>query len=95
MAEQTYVPKSQPNWPKPHISSREEYERLHAESISNPTEFWGKLAKENLDWFKEPTTVKSGTLEDGGALLPLEWPKLIQRYCVVCRWLVECLLSMR
>jgi len=32
------------------ISSLDKYKKLHAESIKNPSKYWGKLAKEVLDW---------------------------------------------
>ncbi len=38
---------------KAHIKSMKEYERLYQESIENPDKFWGRLAEENLSWFKK------------------------------------------
>jgi acetyl-CoA synthetase len=32
------------------ISSFDKYKKEHAESIKNPARYWGKLAKEVLDW---------------------------------------------
>jgi acetyl-CoA synthetase len=45
--------------------TREAYERLYAESVSQPEAFWGKVA-ERLDWFAKPKKVKdvSFALED-------------------------------
>lgn len=34
-----------------HISSREQYDQLYAESIENPDKFWGKIA-EDFHWQK-------------------------------------------
>ncbi|MSR65026.1 MAG: acetate--CoA ligase [Verrucomicrobiae bacterium] len=34
------------------ISSMAQYKRMYNESIKNPEKFWGKLAKEELHWFK-------------------------------------------
>jgi acetyl-CoA synthetase len=43
----------------------EQYERLYAESVTQPDAFWGKVA-ERLDWFKWPTQIRdvSYQLED-------------------------------
>ncbi|KAH3674489.1 hypothetical protein WICMUC_003327 [Wickerhamomyces mucosus] len=37
---------------KPHIKSFDEYNALYQESITKPDQFFGRLAKENLDWIK-------------------------------------------
>ena len=33
------------------------YKSMHRESVKNPKKFWGRLAKEELDWFTEPKKV--------------------------------------
>ncbi|NCZ52444.1 MAG: acetate--CoA ligase, partial [Verrucomicrobia bacterium] len=33
------------------------YKAMHRESISQPNKFWGRLGKEELDWFTEPKKV--------------------------------------
>ena len=33
------------------------YKSMHRESVKNPKKFWGRLAKEELDWFAEPKKV--------------------------------------
>ncbi|MFH1563245.1 MAG: acetate--CoA ligase [Nitrospirota bacterium] len=38
---------------KAHIKSMDEYERLYKESVDDPEGFWGRMAEENLDWFKK------------------------------------------
>lgn len=45
--------------------TREAYERLYAESVSQPEAFWGQVA-ERLDWFTRPKKIKdvSYALED-------------------------------
>lgn len=45
--------------------TREAYERLYAESVTQPETFWGRVAQ-RLDWFKSPTRIKdvSYRLED-------------------------------
>jgi acetyl-CoA synthetase len=35
-----------------HIKSREEYDRIYAESINDPEKFWGGIASD-LHWFKK------------------------------------------
>ncbi|MBW8808914.1 MAG: acetate--CoA ligase, partial [Lysobacter sp.] len=37
---------------------REDYQRLYAESISDPDAFWGRIAQ-RLEWFKAPTKIKN------------------------------------
>ena len=36
-----------------HIKDIEEYKKLYTESIENPKDFFGKLAKENIAWFED------------------------------------------
>jgi acetyl-CoA synthetase len=38
----------------------EEYERLYAESITDPEAFWAKIAGEELHWFRKWDTVRAG-----------------------------------
>jgi len=40
-----------------HIKSLEEYHRLYRESVEVPETFWGKVAQEELIWFRPWTTV--------------------------------------
>ncbi|KRA81787.1 acetyl-coenzyme A synthetase [Lysobacter sp. Root667] len=37
--------------------TREDYERLYAESVQQPEAFWGRVAQ-RLDWFRKPTKIK-------------------------------------
>jgi acetyl-CoA synthetase len=48
-------------------SSFDKYKKEHAESIKNPSKFWGELAKEMLHWDKpfDSHKVLSGDLTDG------------------------------
>ena len=39
------------------FSSLARYKSMHRESVKNPKKFWGRLAKEELDWFAEPKKV--------------------------------------
>ena len=43
----------------------EQYKKLHKESIENPEEFWGKAAKEHVDWFRSFDSVVEGGFEHG------------------------------
>jgi len=36
-----------------YIKSREEYQRLYKESIEDSHGFWGRVAEEQVDWFKK------------------------------------------
>ncbi|MEW6088921.1 MAG: acetate--CoA ligase [bacterium] len=38
---------------KAHVKSMKEYERLYKESVENPEVFWGRMAEENITWFKK------------------------------------------
>jgi acetyl-CoA synthetase len=42
-----------------------EYQQLYQESITNPEQFWARLARELLTWEKDFTTVHTGTLANG------------------------------
>ena len=48
-----------------HHLNNELYEKMYKESIDNPAAFFGKLASENLDWFKPFQSVKNGSFENG------------------------------
>src|SRR6478609_5710383 len=37
---------------KAHIKSMAEYKKLYNESIKQPEKFWGRVAKQELAWFK-------------------------------------------
>ncbi|KAK4120853.1 acetate--CoA ligase [Parathielavia appendiculata] len=57
---------------KPHLSGLEEYQQLYKESITEPTKFWGRLARELLTWHKDFQTVQSGCLATGDVAWFLE-----------------------
>eukprot|EP01117_Protostelium_nocturnum_P001228 TRINITY_DN1154_c0_g2_i2.p1 TRINITY_DN1154_c0_g2~~TRINITY_DN1154_c0_g2_i2.p1 ORF type:complete len:425 (-),score=67.30 TRINITY_DN1154_c0_g2_i2:957-2231(-) len=58
------VPNS--NWKKKsHVNSMDQYHKLWNESIQNPNDFWGKIAKENIDWIKPFSKVSEGSFEKG------------------------------
>ncbi|GIZ40963.1 hypothetical protein CKM354_000428300 [Cercospora kikuchii] len=50
---------------QPHIGSLDEYKKMYQESIENPDQFWGKLARELLTWERDFQTVHSGSLTNG------------------------------
>lgn len=50
---------------KPHLMSLEHYRRLYMESIQEPKAFWGRQARELLNWSKDFQTVYSGSLATG------------------------------
>ncbi|KAK0634617.1 hypothetical protein B0T17DRAFT_480532 [Bombardia bombarda] len=50
---------------KPHLASLEEYQQMYKESITEPKQFWGRMARELLTWTKDFETVHSGSLEGG------------------------------
>ncbi|KAI0995087.1 Acetyl-coenzyme A synthetase [Podosphaera aphanis] len=50
---------------KPHLNGMEEYQTLYEESITNPSQFWGRLARELLAWQRDFQTVHSGSLSNG------------------------------
>jgi acetyl-CoA synthetase len=64
-AEKFDPPKLQKGQPQPHINGLEEYQKLYKNSIENPTQFWGGLAKDLITWHKDFNTVKSGSFKHG------------------------------
>jgi acetyl-CoA synthetase len=42
---------------KAYIKSREEYQKMWDESVKNPEGFWGKVAEEQITWYKKWTKV--------------------------------------
>ena len=50
---------------RPHLSGLEEYEQLYKESIKQPAQFWGRLARQLLTWERDFQTVHSGSLTNG------------------------------
>jgi len=48
-----------------HVRGYENYKKLHKKSLENSDEFWGRMAKKQLDWFQPFDQVQSGGFEDG------------------------------
>ncbi|MCA9072938.1 MAG: acetyl-coenzyme A synthetase, partial [Planctomycetaceae bacterium] len=46
------------------ISSEEQYQEMWQKAKDNPAEFWGKLAEENLTWFKKFDKVVDGQMPE-------------------------------
>src|SRR5262245_6958276 len=57
MQETRVFPPSKEFSAKAHIGSMAAYEKLYAEANADPETFWGKLAREELHWFKPFTKV--------------------------------------
>ncbi|KAI6351431.1 Acetyl-coenzyme A synthetase [Pyricularia grisea] len=57
---------------KPHIANLEEYQQLYKESISEPKQFWARMARELLTWNRDFETVYSGSLSAGDSAWFLE-----------------------
>lgn len=53
--------------PNAHIKGMAEYEKLYQQSLEDPSAFWGKLARENLSWFRDFDQTFYGTLAKGDA----------------------------
>ncbi|CAM1508632.1 Fc.00g054800.m01.CDS01 [Cosmosporella sp. VM-42] len=50
---------------KPHIANLNEYEKMYEASITQPDEFWGKMARDLLSWDRDFHTVQNGSLAEG------------------------------
>ncbi|KAF7723416.1 acetyl-CoA synthetase [Apophysomyces ossiformis] len=61
-----------PECPKPYVTSMEQYKALWEESVKNPAQFFGNLAKETLSWSKPFTTVQNGSFHQGDVAWFLE-----------------------
>ena len=46
-----------------HIKTIEEYQKAYQQSIKNPEQFWGDIARENFDWYQPWKTVLSGSFD--------------------------------
>jgi len=50
---------------KPHLNGMSDYQTLYKESITEPKQFWGRLARELLTWHKDFDTVHNGSFDGG------------------------------
>ncbi|KAG7379613.1 Acetyl-coenzyme A synthetase 2-like, mitochondrial [Phytophthora pseudosyringae] len=48
-----------------HIKNFEQYEAMYKRSLEDPESFWGELARENLDWFRDFDQSVVGTVNKG------------------------------
>lgn len=86
MEDQTRIPAhSRPDGKAPLITA-ESYQRLYAESLANPSEFWGKQAK-RLNWFKPWDTVKNTSYDGDVHIRWFEGGKLNVSYNCIDRHL--------
>ena len=61
MAENIFYPKEGTN---PFIKNLDEYKNLYQQSVENPSEFFGNLAKENLQWIEDFDSVHNGKFSE-------------------------------
>ena|SRR5579859_5313464 len=64
-AEKFQQPELGEKHPTPHIHGLEEYQKIYKQSIQNPSEYWGTVARELVTWHKDFKTVKSGSFTHG------------------------------
>jgi acetyl-CoA synthetase len=50
---------------KTHLDGLDHYKELYKQSIEQPDQFWGKMARDLLSWERDFQTVSSGSLENG------------------------------
>ncbi|KAF2839572.1 acetate--CoA ligase [Patellaria atrata CBS 101060] len=50
---------------KTHLNDLDHYKQMYKESIENPDEFWGRMAREMLTWERDFQTVHAGSFENG------------------------------
>ncbi len=58
---------------KAFINSRETYDAMWKESIEDPEAFWGKIAEENITWFKKWDRVKECNYGENAQDLYIKW----------------------
>ncbi|KAJ3335763.1 hypothetical protein HDU93_004470 [Gonapodya sp. JEL0774] len=51
--------------PRPHVDSLEQYKQQWTQSVEDPDTFFGEAALKELKWITPPTTIRSGSFEDG------------------------------
>jgi len=71
---------------KAHLKSTSERNKLWAESVKNPDKFWGKFARENIDWYHPFDQVSSGSFRDGANISWFLNGKLNVSYNCIDRW---------
>ncbi|KAF9208187.1 acetyl-CoA synthetase [Haplosporangium sp. Z 27] len=68
--------------PEPYISSFEQYQEMHRQSIEQPDEFFGKLATDLLSWSKPFHRVRHGGLDHGDMAWFLDGQLNVSYNCV-------------
>jgi acetyl-CoA synthetase len=56
-----------------YIKSREEYDKMYKESVSNPDAFWKKIAEQELTWFKKFDKVSDCNFAKTAKDLRVKW----------------------
>jgi len=67
MAEETTIPAFAPNREfsnHAYIKNMDEYKKMYKESIQDPEGFWGKLAEEQVSWFKKWSKVRDSDFNE-------------------------------
>ena len=77
MSENIFYPKDGTN---PFVKNLDEYKKLYKQSIDNPKDFFGNLARENIQWIEDFDSVHNG---DGGGTYNIEVCK--QCRCEACK----------
>ena len=62
MKDKIYNP--QKNITNPYIKDFDEYKSMYADSINDPKNFFGEMARENLDWIEPFTQITNGNFAD-------------------------------
>ncbi|AWU76759.1 acetyl-coenzyme A synthetase 1 [Pichia kudriavzevii] len=79
---------------KPYLTSLDQYKKMYKESIEQPGQFFAKMARENLSWFKDFTVAKvpeAPHLQDNNGE-PSAWfvdGEINACYNCVDRWAIE------
>jgi acetyl-CoA synthetase len=64
-AEKFEHPELRENQNLPHVHGLEQYQKTYKDSLENPDEFWGNMARNTITWHKDFSIVKSGGFEYG------------------------------
>ena len=83
---QTCVKANYKDEKRAHFKTNKQRDEKWLESINNSDEFWGKFAKENIDWYHPFDQVSSGSFNDGANICWFLNGKLNVTYNCVDRW---------
>ena len=65
MPENIFYPKGRTN---PFIKNLDEYNKLYQQSLNYPQDFFGNLARENIQWIEDFDSVHNGNLQKQNGL---------------------------